>query len=65
MLGGFGTHVTLYTIGTIESGKVDAYELFDFHPFIVGLGASFIIAIATTYLTSPPPEHLVKKYFYK
>ncbi|MDA1051084.1 MAG: hypothetical protein O3C40_11485 [Planctomycetota bacterium] len=65
MLGGFATHVTLYTVGTIMSGKVDAYEPFNFHPFMVGLFASFVIAISVTYLTSPPPEHLVRKYFYK
>jgi Na+/proline symporter len=65
MLGGFATHVTLYTVGTLESGKVDAYELFGFHPFMVGLFASFTIAIAVTLLTPPPPRHLVKKYFYK
>lgn len=65
MLGGFGTHVTLYTVGTIISGKVDAYYLFDFHPFMVGLVASFIFAIVVTNITSPPPEHLVRKYFYK
>ncbi|MBC8351021.1 MAG: hypothetical protein H8E66_03490 [Planctomycetes bacterium] len=65
MLGGFATHVTLYTIGTIQAGKVDAYKLFDFHPFMVGLVASFVIAIAVTCLTPPPPEHLVRKYFYK
>jgi SSS family solute:Na+ symporter/sodium/pantothenate symporter len=65
MLGGFATHVTLYTVGTLNSGKVDAYELFNFHPFMVGLFASFVIAISVACLTSPPPEHLVKKYFYK
>jgi len=65
MLGGFATHVTLYTVGTLKSGKVDAYELFNFHPFMVGLFASFVFAIAVAYLTPPPPEHLVRKYFYK
>jgi len=65
MLGGFAAHVTLYAVGTLKSGKVDAYALFDFHPFMVGLFASFVIAIVVTYSTSPPPEHLVKKYFYK
>ena len=65
MLGGFATHVTLYTVGTLKSGQVDAYYLFGFHPFMVGLLASFTIAIAVTHLTPPPPSHLVKKYFYK
>ena len=65
MLGGFATHVTLYTVGTLMKGKVAAYYLFDFHPFMVGLFASFVIAIAVACLTPPPPEHLVRKYFYK
>lgn len=65
MLGGFATHVTLYTVGTLKSGKVDAYELFNFHPFMVGLFASFVLAISVALVTTPPPEHLVRKYFYK
>jgi sodium/pantothenate symporter len=65
MLGGFATLVTLYTIGTIQSGRVDAYKVFGFHPFMVGLITSFTLAIVVALLTSPPPDHLVRKYFYK
>lgn len=66
MLGGFGTHVTLYTVGTVMAGgKVSAYRVFDFHPFMVGLLASLVFAIIATLITAPPPEHLVRKYFYK
>ncbi|MBP87850.1 MAG: hypothetical protein CMJ64_14195 [Planctomycetaceae bacterium] len=66
MLGGFGTHVTLYAVGTIMAGgKVAAYRLFDFHPFMVGLVASVTIAVIVTLLTPRPPENLVRKYFYK
>ena len=66
MLGGFGTHVTLYAVGTIlADGKVSAYKLFDFHPFMVGLLASMTLAVLVTLLTAPPPESLVRKYFYK
>ncbi len=65
MLGGFATHVSLYTAGTIMSGKVAAYEPLNIHPFLMGAFVSFVLAISVAYLTSPPPEHLVRKYFYK
>lgn len=66
MLGGFATHVTLYTVGTIlNDGKVTAYKVLDFHPFMVGLFASLTITVIATLLTPGPPEHLVRKYFYR
>lgn len=65
MLGGFATHVSLYVIGTLMHPKhsLTAYEPFNFHPFMVGCIASLIIAVVTTLCTSPPPSHLVRKYF--
>ncbi len=49
MLGGFVTHVSLYAAGTIMSGKVAAYEPFNFHPFLVGAFASFVVGITVTF----------------
>ena len=66
MLGGFATHVTLYAVGTIfNGGKVTAQHVAGFHPFMVGLLVSLVIAIVVTMATPPPPEHLVKRYFYQ
>ncbi|MBW3601056.1 MAG: sodium transporter, partial [Planctomycetes bacterium] len=64
MLGGFATHITLYAIGYWQFGEVREYALAGFHPFLVGLAASLLAAIAVTYATARPPEHLIKKFFY-
>jgi sodium/pantothenate symporter len=64
MLGGFATHISLYTMGYLQFGEVREYSPGGFHPFLVGLAASAVAAIVVTLLTSRPPERLVKKFFY-
>jgi sodium/pantothenate symporter len=63
MLGGFGTHISLYTFGYATTGK----ELMPggFHPFLVGCAASLAVAVAVTLATAAPPERLVRKFFYR
>ncbi|MEQ8787759.1 MAG: hypothetical protein RIC55_15755 [Pirellulaceae bacterium] len=65
MLGGFATHIGLYAAGFVIHGRMAAYEPFNFHPFLVGAAASMLIGIVVAYLTPPPPEHLVRKFFYE
>lgn len=65
MLGGVGTHITLYSMRTFAPDVLETLGIADFHPFLVGLVASFTIAIVATLVTAPPPEHLVRKYFFK
>ena len=54
MIAGFVTHLILYTTEA---------RLFNFHPFLIGLIVSLLVAILVTWLTPPPPRHLVRKYF--
>ena len=65
MLAGFGTHILLYIVGTIIAGKMSDYKLFGFHPFLVGVTVSLIVAIFVCLLTTPPPRHLVLRFFYR
>ena len=65
MLGGFTTHVILYSIGFLQTGRMEAYQPFNFHPFIAGLIAAFASVVIITLLTPPPPQHLVRKFFYR
>jgi SSS family solute:Na+ symporter/sodium/pantothenate symporter len=64
MLGGFATHITLYAAGFLMYGKMTAYEPLNFHPFLVGAAVSLLISLTVAMLTPPPPEHLVRKFFY-
>jgi Na+/proline symporter len=65
MLGGVGVHITLYSLRMFAPDVLETLGIADFHPFLVGLIASFTIAIVATLVTPAPPEHLVRKYFYK
>jgi sodium/pantothenate symporter len=65
MLGGFFTHVVLYSIGFWQLGRMEAYQPFGFHPFLVGLVASFAFVVIVTWMTPPPPRALVRKFFYR
>ena len=65
MLGGFATHVALYAVGTVlAGGKVSAYYVMNFHPFMVGIVVSLIVSVVVTLSRPAPPESLVRKYFY-
>lgn len=69
MLGGFAAHLFLYLGGLIRSIQENApfrpLRPLDFDPIIVGLLASLVVTIIATLLTSPPPEKLVRRYFYR
>jgi len=66
MLAGFGAHLSMYVGGIFVNGSFyDPIRLFNFSPIIVGLFVSFATVYFVTRLTSPPPEELVRKYFYK
>jgi len=66
MLGGFGAHLAMHLIGMQLNGSfVNAYRLFGLDPVVVGLVASLLSVLIITPLTPKPPEHLVRKYFYR
>ena len=67
MLAGFAAHLSMYVAGMFgENGSFfQPYQLFNFNPIIVGLFTSFAATYLVTKCTAPPPDDLVKKYFYQ
>ena len=66
MLAGFAAHLSMYVGGIWANGSFfKPYKLLDFDPIIVGLLVSFLAGYLVTLRTPPPPEDLVRKYFYK
>jgi len=57
----------MYVAGMFgENGSFfQPYQLFNFNPIIVGLFTSFAATYLVTKCTAPPPDDLVKKYFYQ
>lgn len=66
MMGGFGAHLGMHLIGWQIYGEfVQPYLLFGFSPVVIGLAASLLGVLIVTPITPAPPEHLVRKYFYR
>lgn len=66
MLAGFAAHLSMYCGGIFANGSFfEPYRLFNFDPIIVGLFTSFVTTFVVTLRTAPPPQDLVRKYFYK
>ena len=66
MTAGFAAHLAMYVGGIFVNGSFfDPYRLFNFSPIIIGLLVSFVATFVVTRMTAPPPEDLVRKYFYK
>jgi len=66
MLAGFGAHLGMYVTGMFVNGSFfQPYQLLNFDPIIIGLFVSFGVTYVATVVTPPPPEELVRKYFYR
>ncbi|HUT90003.1 MAG TPA: hypothetical protein VMY37_10925 [Thermoguttaceae bacterium] len=65
MLGGFVVHLGLYGAGFLVGGGFQAVRIAGLDPLIPGIVASLAAAILVTRITAPPPEHLVRKFFYR
>lgn len=66
MLAGFGAHLSMYVAGAfVNESFFRPYQLFNFDPIIIGLFVSFAVTYIATIISPPPPEELVRKYFYK
>lgn len=65
MLGGFSTHLLLYIAGYAVYGRFASYRLLGLDPLIWGLLASFLLVVLVSRITPPPPQDLVRRYFYR
>jgi hypothetical protein len=63
MLGGFLTHLSLYVAGFFVYGSFRAVHIGNFDPLLPALACSFIVAITVAFLTPPPPQRIVRKFF--
>jgi len=64
MLGGFLTHLALYGAGFLNDGGFKAVQIAHLDPLIPGMVVSLLAAVLVTRFTAPPPERLVRKFFY-
>ena len=64
MLAGFLSHFSLYGVGFFLRGSFQAVQIAQLDPLIPGLVVSLLAAVLVTLVTTPPPERLVRKFFY-
>lgn len=62
MLVGFLVHLSLYLLG---EGFDQPWRPFSLDPVVVGIGMSFVAGLLISVGTEPPPEDLVRRYFYR
>ncbi len=66
MLAGFFAHLAMYVAGRFVNGSFfTPYTLLGFNPVVIGLFVSFVAVYMASKLTPPPPQELVRKYFYR
>lgn len=63
MLSGFGMYFGLYLAGFLLYGGTSPIRLLGLDPLIWGFLASVAGAVAGTYMASPPPAHIVTRFF--
>jgi len=65
MAAGFLTHLSLYVAGFWVFGAFRPVAPLNFDPILPAFLMSLGVAILVTLLTAPPPEHIVRKFFWK
>ena len=65
MLCGFAAHLGLYLAGWAMHRSFQPLAPLNIDPIVWGLLASLVGAIVITLATPRPPEHLVRRYFYR
>lgn len=64
MLGGFLTHSALYLAGMVISGTLEKpIRPLGFDPYVTSMAMSLLASIAATWLSAPPPEDVVRRFF--
>ena len=64
MLCGVAAYLFPMVAGIIHYGEVKKLDV-GIHPIFLGFAAAAIVGLLVTYLTEPPPQSLVRKFFYK
>lgn len=64
MLGGFSVYLSLYLTGYVVYRAAQPVMLLSLDPLIWGFAASLVAGVLVSLATAPPPEHLVRKFFY-
>lgn len=66
MLAGFLAHLAMYVGGIYQNGSFfEPVRILSMNPVVVGLVVSFAAVYGVTRVTPPPPDDLVRKYFYR
>lgn len=65
MLGGFLAYLSLYIAGFFLYGNAVPVRPLGLDPLIWGFAASILFAVVGTLSTAPPPERLVRRFFYR
>ena len=66
MLAGFSAHFSMYVMGAFFNDSFfRPYRFMNFDPIIVGLVVSFTVTYFATLATPPPPQEIVRRYFYR
>lgn len=65
MSGGCLVLLALYVANLAETGNLGPYQLLGFHPFLWGLIASAVFAVAGALVTAPPDQRLVERFFHE
>jgi sodium/pantothenate symporter len=63
---GFFAHLVPHVVSKLQGGSfADPPAVLGMNPLMLGLGASLLAVLLLTPFTPAPPEHLVRRYFYK
>lgn len=62
---GFATYLALYAVNLLLFEKGNPLRPLGLDPLIWGFAGSLLGGIIVTLVTAPPPEHLVRKFFYR
>ena len=65
MLAGFVSHLALYGVGFVAHGGFQAVCIAGLDPLIPATAVSLAAAVGVTLVTAPPPESLVRRFFYR
>jgi sodium/pantothenate symporter len=63
MAGGCGTHVALYVMGYLRSGRFEVFSPLGLHPFLWDLAGSMVLGVLVARLTPPPAPALQARFF--